>query len=81
MLVSKFKSISKAFGLNTYFNSRRRKQEVSVDYSIDPYNNRFYSFESGNEYQVELNSSGTYVSAPFKFFKSVKIQREELYDN
>ena len=80
VLVSKLKLISKAYGLNVYFDSRRMQRELMIDYDVDPYENKLYTFESGNVYQAELNSSGNYMFSPFKFVVGIEIKREELYD-
>ena len=56
------------------------QRELMIDYDVDPYENKLYTFESGNEYQAELNSSGNYMFSPFKFVVGMEIKREELYD-
>lgn len=54
------------------------KDKSAVEADSDE--NVFGTFESGNQYEVEINHSGSYIKSPFDFADRLIIKREEIYN-
>ena len=70
---------SKAFYLNVYFNSNYY-EDNEFEIRIRPAENRLYTLEYGNEYEIPLNKSGQKVISNYEFITKMELVREELYD-
>lgn len=80
-LLRKLMVWSKAFYLDVDFDSGKSETYVDIDTMKDPIECRYYSFETGEIYLVEINNSGINMESPFSFVKKIEIIREELYDD
>lgn len=81
ILLSRMKKWARAYHLDLDLNSQRSYAKVSIDTSIPPQDNRFYSFSQGGRYPLVVNHSGIQMFSPFAFVKGIEIEREELYDD
>lgn len=81
LFLEKIHSWSKAYYLNVDFNTNYIDEHANVDISVSPTESKMYTFEFGSSYPVEINTSGTFIEAPFSFIKRLEIVREELYDD
>ena len=70
---------SKAFYLDVSLNPGYY-EDNEFDIKINPAQNRVYTLEYGNEYQVPLNKSGDKLNVGYEFVTKMELIREELYD-
>lgn len=81
VLLGRLKKWSKACHLDVDFASTHIETRVNVDTSIDPMENKLYSFATGEVYAVAINHSGMSMESPYPFANRIVIKREELYED
>lgn len=81
VLLAKIKGWARAHHLELDFTSPRLGLDAKVDTTIRPGENKLYTLDAGEEYEIEVNNSGMKLLAPFPFAEKIEIVREEIYDD
>lgn len=80
LFMDKIQRWSKGYYLSVNFNPSHY-ENVMIDIDTTPRHNTLYTFETGEEYQIPINTAGDMVISPFVFVKQLEIVREELYED
>ncbi len=80
LFITRIRIWAKAFNLCS-MDDLETYDYVEADLETEPSENEIYTFEVDGEYPVELNRSGKYIDSPFGFVKTIRIEREELYND
>lgn len=81
LLLSRMQVWSKAFHLNVDYQKPVIYDGVNVDVMVPPTESILYSFETGQNCEVEMNKSGMKITSPYTFINKFELVREELYDD